>query len=333
MLARLSLCFMLAAFAPQAQETSPTKPPANDRTLARIQKLDNQISGVQNQINALQTQLAPLQKQQAELEREEADIRRKHLAGLTAADHTLLQLTRLSRQPLGALVLGDLLDVQYRREKVLGAARHELLHTLTTNRNALEMVAHKRTEIAGTLASLSTISSDLSARQENLFDLRAKHLAALQVNDQKLARQLQASLEPVQIGKIKTMPRLSATTAAVQGLPVRGQIARKFNEADENGLHASGLTVVGVPGESVRTQLPGRVLFAGPFRSFGLLVIVDHGDINGRPLQTLYGGLASTPHTVGTAVAAGQTLGSLPKNPKPQLYFEKRVGGVPVNPL
>jgi septal ring factor EnvC (AmiA/AmiB activator) len=75
----------------------------------------------------------------------------------------------------------------------------------------------------------------------------------------------------------------------------------------------------------------GVVSFAEPFAGLGLLVIVDHG----QGAVSLYGHLASRAVTRGDRVAAGQALGTTGTSPlgNPELYFELRIDGRPVDPV
>ncbi|CAK0754013.1 hypothetical protein CCP1ISM_5480001 [Azospirillaceae bacterium] len=74
----------------------------------------------------------------------------------------------------------------------------------------------------------------------------------------------------------------------------------------------------------------GTIRFAGPFRGFGQLLIVDHG--NGY--HSLIAGLGRIDTTVGRPVSAGEPIGIVgdPADGVSELYFELRRSGQPVNP-
>jgi len=76
----------------------------------------------------------------------------------------------------------------------------------------------------------------------------------------------------------------------------------------------------------------GRVLFAGPLRGYGRLVILDHGD----NYYSLYGYLHELFVELGQQVGTGELLGILgvkAAKGEPKLYFEIRHYGQPEDPL
>jgi septal ring factor EnvC (AmiA/AmiB activator) len=76
------------------------------------------------------------------------------------------------------------------------------------------------------------------------------------------------------------------------------------------------------------------VVFAGPFRSFGLLMIVDCG----ASWHAVLAGFDRLDATVGQSVQPGEPIGQMPgwdpagASPRPSLYVELRHDGAPVNP-
>lgn len=90
---------------------------------------------------------------------------------------------------------------------------------------------------------------------------------------------------------------------------------------------------LGAPGGApVRAVAPGRVVYAGWFRGYGNLVIVDHGE----GYHTLAAHLASMSTAMGEEVGAGALLGTVGDTGSmrgPSLYFEVRERGRPVDPL
>lgn len=114
------------------------------------------------------------------------------------------------------------------------------------------------------------------------------------------------------------------------GWPIAGQMSRGF---DEEGLGPldRGLTFVSDLEQPVRTPRGGTIVFAGSFRSFGLLLIVDHG----HEYHSLLAGVTRLDVRVGDVVVAGQIVGSIAGSEEvpAHLYLELRHNGRPVNPL
>jgi septal ring factor EnvC (AmiA/AmiB activator) len=98
---------------------------------------------------------------------------------------------------------------------------------------------------------------------------------------------------------------------------------------DGRGLTASrGLTLVPRPGAQVVAPAAGRVAFAGPYRGYGRIVIIEHAG----GWTSLVTGLARTDVAVGETLVAGAPLG-IAARAAPQVTLELRNSGEPVNPL
>jgi septal ring factor EnvC (AmiA/AmiB activator) len=114
-------------------------------------------------------------------------------------------------------------------------------------------------------------------------------------------------------------------------MPARGDILHGFGDDDPLGGKTRGLTIKTRVGAQVVAPADGEVVFAGPFRGYGrLLIIAAGGDYH-----ALLGGLDRIDAEVGQSVLAGEPVGTMPGSPKgaPNLYFELRRKGQPINPL
>lgn len=130
-------------------------------------------------------------------------------------------------------------------------------------------------------------------------------------------------------GSATPLPVPSATSPPARYLlPVDGRVARGFGEAGESGPRAAGIALVPLSGAQVVAPAAGRIAFAGPYRGYGMIVIVDHGN----DWVSLLTGLAALQATVGQEVTAGSPLGTASRQ-TPSVTLELRRSGVPVNPL
>jgi septal ring factor EnvC (AmiA/AmiB activator) len=111
-------------------------------------------------------------------------------------------------------------------------------------------------------------------------------------------------------------------------LPVAGRTVRGFGDTAENGLTARGVSLSPASGAQVVAPAAGRIAFAGPFRGFDRIVIIEHA--NG--FTSLVTGLARVDARVGEEVVAGAPLG-VAEAGRPVVGFELRREGEPVNPL
>jgi septal ring factor EnvC (AmiA/AmiB activator) len=85
----------------------------------------------------------------------------------------------------------------------------------------------------------------------------------------------------------------------------------------------------------VIAPLDARVQYAGVFRSYGLMVILDVGG----DVLVIVSGLDALYPQAGQWVLAGEPIGRMsdrrgadPKSPSPELYLEVRRKGEPVDP-
>jgi len=139
--------------------------------------------------------------------------------------------------------------------------------------------------------------------------------------------------QPDRVAVLFGEPAASAVAALSgmgQVMPVAGSVVGHFGQGPK-ALLDQGITIAVEERRLVRAPRDGRVAFAGPFKGFGLLLIIEHGD----EYHSLLSGLSRLAVSVGAAVRAGQMVGTLEptQGGTAQLYVELRRRGVPVNPL
>nr|WP_285850634.1 peptidoglycan DD-metalloendopeptidase family protein [Sphingomonas paucimobilis] len=93
--------------------------------------------------------------------------------------------------------------------------------------------------------------------------------------------------------------------AGTYRLPVRGRVAGGFGEISDAGVRARGITLATAPSATVVAPAAGTVRYAAPFRGYGGIVILDHGE-GWTSLVTGLGGIAV--HS-GERVETGAVLG------------------------
>jgi len=125
-------------------------------------------------------------------------------------------------------------------------------------------------------------------------------------------------------------------------LPARGSVIKAYgsHNSSTDGTE-KGITFRVANGAQVTASAPGKVVYAGPFRSLGGLVIINVG----QGYHLLIAGLTQIDVTVGQTLLAGEPVGivmpqsrhtdwqqSAQKADQPNLYVEIRRDGKPVNP-
>ena len=126
----------------------------------------------------------------------------------------------------------------------------------------------------------------------------------------------------------RPLPARSARPDVGYRLPVAGSIAEGFGEVGPNGIAAQAITVSAAPAAPVVAPAAGRIVFAGRFRGYQRLIIVDHGQ--GR--ATVISGLDRIDVRVGREVASGESIGIAPAAGGP-VGVELRINGRPADPM
>nr|WP_245405738.1 peptidoglycan DD-metalloendopeptidase family protein [Sphingobium sp. Sx8-8] len=159
---------------------------------------------------------------------------------------------------------------------------------------------------------------DLMDRLEAAGDLRER-LAALPGPLPRPARPDQA-LAPA------PQSRPGPSAPPPYRLPVVGQLVTGMGEVSESGIRSRGLTIVTRPEALAVAPTGGRIVFAGPYRGYGQIVIIDHGG----GWTTLITGLLRLNATVGDILRQGDPIGNAGPG-RPSITVELRRNGRPVD--
>ena len=114
-------------------------------------------------------------------------------------------------------------------------------------------------------------------------------------------------------------------------VPARGKVTGRYGESTGYGNTAKGITIQTRAGAQIVAPYDGKVVFAGPFRGYQQILIIEHTG----GYHTLLAGMDQVDTGVGQWLLAGEPVGLMAdsKNGIPRLYFELRRRGQPVNPL
>lgn len=112
--------------------------------------------------------------------------------------------------------------------------------------------------------------------------------------------------------------------------PASGEIVREFGEVAEDGTASEGIFIRTRPRAQVVSPFDGRVEFAGPFNTYGGLLILNVGD----GYYVVLAGMSVTYASVGQSVLAGEPVGAMSENaqPAPDLYLELRRNDDAIDP-
>ncbi len=350
----------------EVQEAIDEAQQARDALSAEAAAIADEIDGLRERLlaaeAAMRAQEAALQEIALTLdalngelaERQAAfDIRRDEFGMVLAA------LQRIARQPAEmllamptsptdthrtAMLLASLTPELDRRAReiaddiaVLVSLKQDIAAQETAQIVALEALTAERAASAAAtirkrdlLAGVRREDNALAAEQERLAgeagDLR-ELLVALSRNADGVPTEITAGAAVVEA--------LAATSFSAQRgsltLPVAGTIATQFGEILAAGGDSEGIVIQAAPGSRVVTPYDGRVVYAGPFRDYGHLLIIDHGE----GYHTVLAGLARADVVLGQLLLAGEPVGVMSSKDaaSARLYVELRRKGAPINPL
>lgn len=352
-----------AARAEKLERTAKTAKAAASRTQQEAAALAARIQQAEAGISAAKARIAIADRERAVLDKQLSE-RREPLVRLTGA----LQKMSLRPLVFSVLKPGSLRDTVYlravlettipevrkrtaalrgeiaRRERIAAEAG-QALAALKANQSSLDT---RRKQLAALesrqrLASRKA-SGDAAREAERALALSetARDLDALvsQLGEAGALRQQLAALpgpimRPSGSGAAPLVEPSEAadTTSAVPRamqfqLPVIGRTVTGFGEEGADGLRANGISLSPVDGAQVVAPAAGRVAFAGPYRGFDRIVIIE----SDGGFTSLVTGLARVDVSVGDQLVGGAPLGVAGAG-HPVVTFELRKDGTPVNPL
>ena len=319
---------------------------------ARIQSAEADISAGEARVALVGRRLAA---QRAALAEQEAP-----LLELTAS------LQQLSRQPPVSVLAqpGSLTDMVHARA-VIDAAMPVIERRTAGVRRELSLLDAARRQQAVALKALSTSKAQLAHRRdaltrlENEGRLRSRELmssaqleadralglgekardivelmdsleadGAVRAELAKLAGPLPRPRNPK--GPVAAVaPPAAANAELTHGayrLPVVGRIVTGLGEVNESGVRSRGITIAARAGGQVVAPAPGRVGFAGDYRGYGKIVIIDHGG----GWVSLLTGMIALSVGVGDTVDAGAPVGRAGSGDS-RITVELRRAGRPVD--
>lgn len=301
---------------------------------AELQQAERKVSAEEGRLRGISQKLAAKERDFDARSRDYAD--------------TLASMLRLQKLPATALIAqpGQTQEV-VRTARAMQHVNGALAARAAQLRRDVEQLETLRNRAASSKKRLAHESATLNEKQKRLN----RDLAKRQHLQQSLSRDLAAAQRRVAtlsresatlqelIGKLESdraaiastrttpAPRLGSTAQGRWKQPLAGRIAHRFGEQKNQNEKYRGLVLAGRAGATVVAPAAGEVVFTGPFRDYGRMVLVKHG--NG--MISLLAGLGTIAVTLNQGVGAGEPLGSMGGG-APQLYYELRQGSKPIDP-
>ncbi len=173
----------------------------------------------------------------------------------------------------------------------------------------------------------------LARQARDLKDLMAR-LEAERKKRERQAREREENEKEKEKEKITAGPTGRFPIIESRGFfsqPAVGRLVKLYGQATETGMTHKGITIETMAQAQVIAPHGGRVVFAGPFRGYGQLLIIEHGE----GYHSLLAGLGRIDSVLGQTVTGGEPVGIMgsPGGTSPALYLELRRDGRPINPL
>jgi murein hydrolase activator len=312
-------------------------------TRGKLVKAGESIQQNEKELRSLETRITELESKKKELDKSLNEDRRS-MARLTLA------LERLRRVPPEALIAKPGAPLQAAQSALLMQQIMPALYTqaeklranlveLSALQKELQGKKKKADQTSMTLKDEQKELATLVDRRELLYAATNEDLKERQANIRRISAQA-SNLQDL-VRRLNDEENRAAGTAkkakvkppkaGSARLPVAGIISVRYGSPDNFGAPSRGIIIEGNNDGLVVSPMGGVVRFAGPFKNYGQLVIIEHE----KGYHSLIAGLQKIDTVVGQSVAAGEPLGQLERasnGNKPTLYYELRLNGQPVNP-
>ncbi len=342
-------------------------------------KLNQDLIDTAGRLRGVELKIVATQERLKSLDDNERSIRISLDGRRAVIGEVLAALQRIGRRPPPALIASPEDALQsVRTAMVLGAVLPQMRHEVEALANDLsELLAVRKkidaernqlkTEVAALddeRARMSVLVEERqkqSAEREKALDAeraRAGNLARDVDNLKDLIAKLEQALSPAarearEAARSDNRPALSAfrdpgrlapavAFASLRGqvpIPVNGVKLREFGAPDSSGGAEKGLSIATRAGAQVTAPADGWVVYAGPFRSYGQLLILNVGG----GYHVLLAGMERISVDLGQFVLTGEPVAMMGSgshiaailatgSSQPVLYVEFRKDGVPVDP-
>lgn len=225
-----------------------------------------------------------------------------------------------------------LAEEKSRLELLLSAKRQE--HSKSVR--ILEEEKERAAQLADKAGSLQELIASLELEIESARDAAEKSRRASEEAKRNASRKFDPFSDPGRLA-----PAISFSEAKGQlPQPVVGTMLKDFGQDDEFGGQTEGQSIATRPGSNVTSPADGWVVYSGPFRSFGQLLILNTGD----GYHVLLAGMDRIDAELGQFVLAGEPVGVMGAtqwasastfglgSTQPILYVEFRKDGRAIDP-
>lgn len=344
-----ALALLLGTADAQTQRTAAQAERDRRAETERAASLRARAESVHRDVRALDTRLVEAAQRRAETETAATGAQKR----LVVTQHEIAlseRAQRVTRSAIEAALIGAAFAERriepnaVRSAVAVRALGPAYVAQATAQARMLANAEQRATAIDTERGVLADAQAAIASEQATLVDLLARRRAeqtrlvsdasAAERRAQTLAREartLRDLANRVQRAATRrSAPAGPSVVPASWVAPANGQITRAFGARDGGGAAAQGATVRTSGGAQVVSPAAGEVAYAGAFRSYRNVLILN---LDGGYALVLTG-IEALNVRVGETVRAGQTVGqmSAAASSAPELYVEVRRGGQPVDP-
>lgn len=325
------------------------------KLLSELDSLDHTIEQANRRLKVLLSEESVIQVQMATFEQKKSDLTKELKTLEEHTVHRLIAYYKIGRLGVAPILFSsrsftDLWQRYHALETILSydiklwgnfQKKNERLSSVTNSlENRQKDIKKIKTKI---LKQQRIITTKKAQRTQLLAHVNNKKESALAALEElaEVSRQLDNTIKKLEKAakarmreRTKDIPLFSAQKGRLQ-MPVKGPIVTSFGRYKHptfNLYHfQNGIDIRAKQGTPIRAVYDGKVIYAGWFKGYGNIIIIDHDG----GYYTLSAHALSFSKKVGDLVKGGEIIGVVGDTGSlkgPGLYFEIRHHGKPVNP-
>ncbi|MBP5160955.1 MAG: peptidoglycan DD-metalloendopeptidase family protein [Alphaproteobacteria bacterium] len=330
----------------------------------KAQSMETEIARVQKQlvragadVQDFEEVLSKLEASYAQLKKEYDAVKKQlHISEVQTIELTRGMLKKALFPPELMLMTNSTIVDYVRSSLLLKETQVPLVAKKKSLYESLNKIASLQAAIKAQAAQIKVSTQRLETQQKNMEKLMQQkqvlraHFETESLSAKKKAQELGRKAKDLQdllsrladerkkeqvkesIAATKPMPsEVSGHIADYKGqlrLPARGTLIQKYGAKTEGGARSKGIVLQPRLGAQIVEPFDGVVLFAGPFKSYGNVLIVEHGD----NFLSVLAGMETIDVVVGQNLLMGEPVGTMSSTSLQKLYIELRNKGQPIDP-
>ncbi len=203
--------------------------------------------------------------------------------------------------------------VQLKMLKIAATARRNRTHTETVTLDT------ERAKLAAAIRERQSLQMKL-LKDRDRAEQKIASLSRESESLQTLISKLEAQARAEAIKAKRTRPKATKLAKGNLRLPVAGDVIHRFGEKKSSNESYRGLVIRSRAGATVIAPEAGEIVFTGPFRDYGNIVLIKHAN----NYISLMAGLGKLTASLSQKVIRGEPVAVMAAEKSPELYVELR---------